>query len=153
MRLPKWAVLEFCGRVWTLAKARTGGWPGAEEQSQCSQFQEELKVPILQDAEGADWLRPLQQGSWWASEPGLGVPSTDSELGLGAPVSSPGTRGGLVPCQVSASEEVSCMSEVSKCVQEGIQNWWLVVEILGEDHLPATVLPKVIDTLCSLFFL
>lgn len=148
MRLPKWAVLEFCGRVWTLDKARTSGWPGAEEQSQCSQFQGELKVPILQDAEGADWLRP-----WWASDPGLGVTSTDSKPGLGSPSSSPGTRGGLVPCQVSASEEVSCISEVSKCVQAGIQNWWLVVEILGENHLPTTVLPKVIDTLCSLFFL
>ena len=38
-------------------------------------------------------------------------------------------HGGLVPRQVSASEEVSCLSEVSKCVQAGIQNWRLVVGI------------------------
>lgn len=51
MRLPKWAVLEFSGRVWTPAQARTSGWPGVEEQSQCSLYspsgiQEEFKVPI-----------------------------------------------------------------------------------------------------------
>lgn len=57
-----------------------------------SQFQEELKVPILLDAEGAAWLRPLPQGAWWASQPGLDVTTTCSESGLGAPVFSPGTR-------------------------------------------------------------
>lgn len=148
MRLQKRAVLEFCGQARTGAQARARGWTQAKEhrataggageasaepliaqrvRDAAGEGAEELKASSrkldalqqLRPAPAAGFLVGFLAGAWrlisglWSS----GFRS--SHLGFG----------NLILYQ-SVSEKVSCTFEVLKCLQAGIQSWWLVVEII-----------------------